>query len=132
MLAAVAVVGIGAALWVAKPSWQVGAVEALLLALLPATAAMMSVSSTGKARAFWIGVTSQLALTTILMKDVFPTGWFVLDADNDQFYSIRGFVTSLSFNFHNVLLFWLSAPVVGVLCAGVHWLLIRPPQGPKG
>src|SRR6185437_6619039 len=47
MLAAVAVVGIGAALWVAEPSWQVGVVELLLSAwLLASVATLAALSST--------------------------------------------------------------------------------------
>ena len=57
---AVAVVGIGAALWRAEASWQAGAIEFLLVAWVVATVAMMSINAKGRAKAFWMGVTTEL------------------------------------------------------------------------
>lgn len=128
LLAAVAAVGIGAALWVAEPSWQVGAVEFLLLALLPATTAMLCVSSTGKARAFWVGVTVESLLPTI--------GWavygieislnpYLANGSNPQLDLLHNWLLLLSGNFRPVLLVWAFAPIVGLLCVLTHWLFIR-------
>ena len=49
MLAAVAVVGIGATLWVAEPSWQLGAFETLLLTFAPAASIILVINSGGMA-----------------------------------------------------------------------------------
>jgi hypothetical protein len=54
LLAAVAVVGIGAGLWIAEPSWQVGTIEVLLLAWVPASLVVLACNSTGRTKAWWI------------------------------------------------------------------------------
>ena len=133
LLAAVAVVGIGAALWVAEPSWQLGAVEALLLAWVPGSAVVLSLHSTGKMRAFWIGCAINCLLLSIF---AVAMGWFVgLDVPPDE--NVPGYfgntlfaLAILSNSFRTFLLIWAFAPVVGLLCVFTHWLLIRPPQGP--
>jgi hypothetical protein len=124
MLAAVAVVGIGAGLWRAEPSWQVGAVESILVAWILATAATLIVSSTGKAKAFWIGVGIECTLPIA-----------VLIAGGDLFGHVAGNVVNyfhvlhrLSYRFPPILVAWAFAPVVGLLCVFTHWLFIHPPD----
>lgn len=133
MLAAVAVVGIGAALWVAEPSWQVGAVESLLLAWVPASAAVLSVHSIGKAKAFWMGVTAGCILPPIPLILVAPTkyDYSIIDLGPKFLGDFGFYLQILSGSFHVALVGWAFAPVVGLLCVLTHWLLIRPPQGPK-
>lgn len=136
LLAAVGIVGIGAGLWVAEPSWQIGAVEFLLLACVPASAAALSVHSDGRAKAFWMGVTSEcisaavfcctgmgaVALDLLGLPTFIPTS---LESLMARFWL-------LSANFQAILFSWAFAPVVGLLCVFTHWLFIRPPRGPKG
>ena len=139
LLAAVAAVGIGAALWTTRPSWQLGAVEALPLAWVPASAVMLSIQFTGKARAFRMGVAAECiwpilvclsgavlfslgmvpvasALPETLPFLTRPAWWF------------PRFLFDLSEHFLPVLLAWVFAPVVGLLCVLTHWLFIRPPE----
>src|SRR6185312_8886714 len=59
MLAAIAVVGIGAGLWVAEPSWHVGSVEFFLVPWVLASTTLLSVHSTQKIKAFWMGVAAE-------------------------------------------------------------------------
>ena len=126
LLAAVAVVGISAALWVAEPSWQVGAMQSLLLAWVFASAAILSVNSYGKAKAFWFGVAvecvwailvSSIAAASTPMDGAgtFPEflGWLPL------------FFIGMSVNFHGALAAMAFSPVVGLLCVLTHWLFIR-------
>jgi hypothetical protein len=142
MLAAVAVVGIGAGLWVAEPSWQLGVVEALLLAWVPASAVLLSIQFTGKARAFWMGVAAECVwpiLVCLSVAVLFSLGIVPVDSALPETpplltrpaWWFPGFLFDLSEHFLPVLLAWAFAPVVGLLCVLTHWLFIRPPV-PKG
>lgn len=128
--AAVAVVGIVATLWVAEPSWQVGAIECLMLGWVPASAAVLSASSSGKARAFWIGFTAESILPPTLFASFIGFDTPVFEDFQPYFGFFRAFLTNLSANFRTVLLLWTFAPMAGLLCALTHWLLVRP-AGPK-
>ena len=135
LLAAVAVVGIGTALWVAEPSWQLGLIEALFLIWVPASAVILSINSCGKARAWWIGFAAGciFGVKLLLLSDSGVANLF-----NLQIPAIRGplgrlqaSATALSSGFRILLLLWLLAPIVGLLCVFTQWLLVRPPQGPQ-
>lgn len=128
LLAAVAVVGIGAALWVAEPSWQVGAIECLLLGWVPASAAVLSASSNGKARAFWIGFAAESILPPTLFASFIGFDTPVFEDFQPYLGFFRAFLTNLSANFRTVLLLWTFAPMAGLLCALTHWLLVRPAE----
>ena len=130
LFAAVAVVGIGAALWVAEPSWQVGAVEFLLLAWVPASAAILCFHSNGKAKAFWSGVTSQCVLLTFFYIAYSKAFEFSpLDYTYPTYLSAFGaaplMLIDLSRNFRPALTAWAFAPIVGLLCVLTHWLVVR-------
>jgi hypothetical protein len=125
LLAAVAAVGIGTALWTAEPSWQVGAVELSLLGWGLASATILIANSAGMARAFWLGCTVEFVLPAIL--HVGSTNYSSLTLN----WHFESFLWNLSSQFRTVLLFWAFSPVVGLLCVFTHWLLIRPPQGPQ-
>ena len=135
LFAAVAFVGIGAALWVAEPSWQLGAVEALLLAWVPGSAVALSVHSTGKMRTFWIGCAIECVLLSTF---AVALGWYIgpdipPDETFPEYFGNAPFAMAiLSRSFQTFLLIWAFAPVVGLLCVFTHWLLIRPPQDPQG
>ena len=135
LLTAVAVVAIGAALWVAEPSWQVGAFEALLLAWVPASAVVLSIYCDRKAKPFWIGVTAQCLLLALSYSSfllppedsIWVTGPGVLG--HPSFLETPfGLFTHLSSKFRVALVAWAFAPVVGVLCVVTHRLFIRPPE----
>ena len=125
MLAAVAVVGIGAGLWVAEPSWQVGVAEALIVAWTLTSAVILTVHSRGKARAFWMGcagqcITAACFLPQFVLK-IAPFGEF------PEFLGMLPYLTdALSNNFRCFLVAWAFAPVVGLLCVFTHWLFVRP------
>lgn len=140
MLATVAVVGIGAALWVAEPSWQVGAVEFLLVPCVLASTAIISVHSTGRAKAFWFGFAAECAWPLVVYLPV-AVGFSLPDAiirDNaavPPYLEVLGWfpiiLVGISGDFRPVLLAWAFAPLVGLLCVFTHWLLIRPAEGPQ-
>lgn len=134
LLSAVTLAAIGAALWIAKPSWQIGVVEALVLAWVPASAVLLSVHSSGKAKAFWTGVAAQCILATALITlvDSSVAGWVQFNYSNPSaFDGLRGFAGALAASFRQVLLAWAFAPVVGLLCVLTHWLIIRPPEAKR-
>ena len=123
MLAAVAVVGIGAGLWIAEPSWYVGAVEFSLSAWGLASAIILIPRSAGKSKAFWLGFSIQFTLPTAI--NMVSVNIYVLKMANWHFAS---FCTGMSIGFRIVLVLWAFAPVVGLLCVFTHWLFVRPPQ----
>lgn len=128
MLLAAAVAGLGAALWVAEPSWQVGAVECLLLGWAPASAAVLSAYTSGKARAFWMGFTVESILMPALFAAVIEFDAPVFEDFRPYLGLFRAFLENLSANFRAVLLLWIFAPVVGLLCVCTHWLLAPPAE----
>ncbi len=128
LLAAAAVVGIGAALWIAEPSWRLGALEALLLVFVPAAAITFAVHSTRTVRAWWIGIATGSAFTTMLL---FLQSTMLLAYDSmiveSPWADLMRFAGALSFNFRSAILAWALAPIVGVLCALTHYLLTSTP-----
>ena len=124
LLAAVAAVGIGAGLWVAKPSWQVGAVESMLVAWALASAATLIVHTSGKAKAFWLGVGIQCCLATVVL--IVGGGLFGYSRYGLNYFQVA--LESVSEGFQPVLAAWAFAPVVGLLCVFTHRFFIRPPQ----
>jgi hypothetical protein len=133
LLAAIAAVGIGAALWTAEPpSWQLGAVEALLMAWVLASTEMLRMNSMGKPKAFWAGFTAECKLVTFFYFLCFvPVRNILLDADlfmSRPLGTLGVLANSLSIHFRPLFLSWAFAPVVGLLCVLTHWLLIRPPE----
>lgn len=125
LLTAVAVVGIVAILWFAEPSWQVGAIDCLMLGWVPASAAVLSASSSGKARAFWIGFVAESILPPTLFASFFGFDTPVFEDFQPYLGLFRAFLTNLSANFRTVLLLWTFAPVAGLLCVFTHWLSER-------
>lgn len=136
LLAAVAAVGIGAALWVAEPSWQAGLIEILFLIWVPASAVILSANSSGKTRAWWIGLAAGciFGINLYLLSDAGVVNAFSLYANPNpaptRLARLQAVAKGLSSEFQVLLLLWSLAPVVGLLCVFTHWLLIRPPQGP--
>lgn len=131
LLAAIAAIGIGAALWTAKPSWQIGVIEAFLLAWVPASAALLAAHSSGVAKSWWIGIAAGCTFATILLL-LADTNWSVMvysiapaNLAPGRLGQLKVFVETLSLNFQTLLLLWAFAPVVGLLCVLTHWLLIR-------
>lgn len=116
----------------AEPSWQVGALECLLLGWVPACGTIISVHSIGKARAFWIGATIEAILPPVIYLAAFIG--FDSPVFEDFLPSLgyfRVFLANLATHFRPVLALWAFAPIVGLLCVLTHWLLVRPPQGPQ-
>ena len=131
LLAVVTVVGIGAALWTAKPSWWVGAVEVLFVAWVLASAIILAVNSTGKFKAWWIGIAVGGVLPTIFW--LASLGTFIHDPPREVLFNASNgmqlfsdeFLPTLFYGFRLVILGWAFAPVVGLLCVFTHWLFIR-------
>jgi hypothetical protein len=131
MLAAVAVVGIGAALWVAEPSWQVGAIELTFSGWVLASAVLLSINSKTNAKAWWVGVLVHCVMSVfIYCITLYPT---FLENANDPI--IRPVVSlapikwvSLTFSTYirSLLVGFATAPVLGIICVLTHWLFIRP------
>ena len=137
LFAAVAVVGIGAALWVAEPSWQLGAIEALVLAWVPGSAVALAVHSVGKTKTFWIGFAAEsiwpvlaylpiivgLSLHVIVLDE---TGVGGIPPSETLSVWFPRLLIGISHTLRPVLIAWAFAPVVGLLCVLTHWLLVRP------
>ena len=135
LLAAVAAVGIGAALWTAEPSWKVGAFEFLLLAWVPASAALLAAHSAGAARSWWIGITAESTLTTFIFFTHFVPLETLIFKNSSALYTGLFYVAfNISESFRTALKLWAFAPIVGLLCVLTHWLFIRSadPAEPKG
>ena len=129
LFAAVAVVGIGAALWVAERSWYVGAVEFAFGAWVLTSAILLGMSHPGKPRAFWLGIATGIALPTIGWADtaIGISSHPYSGADpNHPLNQLQAFLFQLSINFRPLFLMWAFAPIVGLLCVLTHWLLVRP------
>jgi hypothetical protein len=128
LLAAIAAVGIGAALWVAEPSWQLGVIEALVLAWITASAVLLTANSIGLARAWWAGIAAESMLAIIFVIPFFPRSLLVRGPFDSDTWVASYLFKALSSQFHLLLIAWAFAPVVGLLCVFTHWLLIRPPE----
>ena len=122
LFAAVAVVGIAVALWVARPSWQLGMVEIVCLAFVPASAIILAVNSTGNRKAWWIGITAQCLLAEFgfVHLAIQQANWY------ESIYMLKLLAAAISDRFRMLLLAWAFAPVVGLLCVFMHWVLVRP------
>lgn len=126
LLAAVAFLGIGAALWIAKPSWQVGAIETPIVAWVPASLIFLIANSTGRARAWWIGIAAGCMPALFFFLFFFlQTFTGPVRLSSVSWVKIWIF-EELSNQFPFLLLAWAFAPVVGLLCVLTHWLLVRP------
>ena len=136
LLAAIAIVGIGAALWGAEPSWRLGAIEAFLLAWVPGSTAALSVHSIGRTKTFWIGVTSACIFPpiTLIIIGSMPYDYPILMSGPDTprvLGLLEDYLRTLSLNFRTALISWAFSPVVGLLCVFTHWLFIRSDE-PRG
>jgi hypothetical protein len=143
LLAAVAVVGIGAALWTAEPSWKMGAVEFLLVPSVLASAAILTVRSKGTAKAFWMGCAVECiwpfvaylpaVLVLYFLEQLERSTEVELPDVRDDLLLFFGSLDGISYCFRPVLLAWAFAPIVGLLCVLTHWLFIRSadPAEPK-
>lgn len=133
LLGAVAAVGIGAALWSAQRSWQVGLLQALLVMAMPACIFIAAMHRKGASRAFLLGVafvatsssvnyfyqlanscrgtwmdSSIAGMASIARPTFFPQGL----AESPVFFKIALFQ-------------WSLAPFVSLLCVFTHWLFVR-------
>lgn len=112
--------GIGALLCLAKPCWQAGAIEALLLICIPALAWSHVVRSVGRMKDWWTGValecTAAIPLFWVLYvqywRAPFTSGPFTsFDAQTSLF------LFNLSDRFPSLLLACAPAPTAGILYA---------------
>lgn len=115
----------GAALWVAEPSWQVGALECFLFGWVPSSAAILSANSTGKGKAFWLGFAVEAALPPSIYLARFGAPMFIAKPIGLDF---PHFLVDFSRVFRPVLMLWAFAPFVGLLCVGTHWFFVQQPQ----
>ena len=138
LLAAVAAIGIGAALWVAEPSWQVGAVEFFLAPCVLGSATLLALHSSGRPNEFWTGVAAEIVwpilvyLPVALLFSLPHRAIGAVDTAALSFLHLPNwfphFLVGMSETFRPVLLAWAFAPIVGLLCVLMHWVLLRPPE----
>ena len=137
LLAAVAIVGIGAALWVAEPSWQVGILQTFFVLALPACVTVAAMQLSGNSRAFCVGLSFATTIAAVMFifhltlecRNLIGTVAGVFESDEGVRW-LHGL--SLTSQLFKLAAFqWAFAPVVGLLCVFTHWLLIEPPQGPR-
>lgn len=125
LLASVALVGIGAALWVAEPSPQVGAIEVVLASRVPTLAAIVGLKTLGKSKTWWFGNAVTLAMLALLYTRECVTS--VKEPGLSHLLFVERFATQFSLHFRGLLLMSVVyAPVVGLLCVLTQWLLVRP------
>lgn len=134
LLAAVAVVAIGAALWVAEPSWPVGLLQALFVMAGPACAAAAAIQRQGARRIFGLGVAFALTIPATTYFYLLSNECRVLIADRhwtrvpigtQQLFIPDGLEGSPVF-FKLALCQWSLAPLVGLLCVLTQRLFLPP------
>jgi hypothetical protein len=120
ILAGTMAVACAAGLWVAKPSWQLGLIELVLVFFVPAFAAVASHDARGYARAFWIGVvvTTVLGSCMSFVAMLPQINWTI-----DDWQSARRFFARFAPYGQSTVFFWSFAPPVGILCVLARWLL---------
>ena len=126
-----AAVGIGAALWVAEPSWQVGAIEGVLLVIIPVLTIRFARRSRGKARAWWEGVGMACLCSILIFFYLYSVRMHAPFAEapiTSPVASSTTFLANLSARFRFIIAFWAFAPAVGVFFIVMH-RLIGPPPG---
>lgn len=125
LFVAVAVVGIGAALWVAEPSPQVGAIEVMLSLWVPTLAVIFGLKTAGKSRVCWLGVAFTLAMFAIAYSRECVTS--IKEPGLPFLLLVEKFAMQFSVDFRGLLVVWAAyAPIVGILCVLAHWLIIQP------
>ena len=126
MLGGVALIAAVLGLWVAKPSWQVGFVQVILLAIAPACALVACLEFKGYARAFWIGVAASTILSAMFGLHMVYVAYGAIQNS----YVVKGFYWSVLRDgmrhmakepFALVLL--APAPVVGLACVAFRWVI---------
>lgn len=125
LLVSVAIFGIGAALWVAEPSPQVGAIEVMLTLWVPTLAAIFGLKTAGKSRVCWLGVAFTLAMFAIAYSRECVTS--IKEPGLPFLLLVEKFAMQFSVNFRGLMAVWAAfAPAVGILCILAHWLFTRP------
>jgi len=143
ILIAIAAVAVWFGLWVADPgiessttgggggwphgatsvTWLLGTAVTVLSLSLPPLCLVAFLRATGHARAFLLGIAFILTISAILHFVVMGSySWFGGESVSDQFARFL-FFSAQKRQF--LLLLSAFAPVVGLLCAGFHWLLKR-------
>ena len=135
LLAAIAIVGIGAALWVAEPSWQVGILQTSFVLALPACVTVAAIQADRASRAFYMGLAFATTIpaviyllqlaneSLVLIVDIAAAG-IPSETSYKETQLLRGLSSSCPF-FKLAVSEWAFAPVVGFLCVLTHWLFIR-------
>jgi hypothetical protein len=119
----VAVVGIGAALWVAEPSPQVAAIEVVLALWVPTLAVIFGLKTAGNSRVCWLGVAFTLAAFAIAYSRECIT--LTKEPGLSLLLLAERFVMQFSVDFRGLLAVWAAyGSIVGILCVLAHWLFI--------
>jgi hypothetical protein len=122
LLVATAAVAAAVGAVTAKPSWKsLVALECLTMFLATGSLIVLR-QATGNRRTFWIGVTVGHSMAIVCGGHVIP--WFMpyqhgLDVSQIEDYA-AGAAQSLRFILPAI---WCAAPVNGLLCVVIHWLL---------
>lgn len=125
ILALIAGVAACCGLWVAAPTWWLGIVVFGTNLVLPPICWIAYLAATGHARAFWLGVSFS---TTIAAEPFFfrlHLASHVGHVAGISFIGVRDFLIVSATLRYPSLLICLSAPLVGLCCAGFHSLLER-------
>jgi hypothetical protein len=112
-------------LWVADTTRWIGIVVFATNLVLPPICWIACLAATGHARAFWLGVSFP---TTIAAAAFFLHLHLMSHGAHVAGISFKGAMEFLNLSAsirHPTLLICLSAPLVGLLCAGFHSLLER-------
>lgn len=125
-------VAIVATLSTAKPSWQLGLLQALLALAAPACACVVVMNGGGLRKAFFVGVSIPAAFAALLFLNRFAqcAGPNWMDEGGEAYGNVdlnRGLTATTSL-FKIVLMLWGLSPVVGALCVLTYWFAARSPQ----
>jgi hypothetical protein len=129
VLVATAAVAIWAGLWVADPNgddpWWLGLIVFAVALTLPALCGVALFHSTGGSRAFWFGSFFVLVVSTLMhLCFVAAEGLGRPKNPNEPWTYIETVLVFSAYDRHFFLVMNPFAPVVGLLCAGLHWLMV--------
>ena len=133
IFAAIAFVAGYAGLWIARPSWQLGFVEALLAFAVPVTALSAAWKANSHARTFLLAIALVAMAPLAGQIDFAAHKQITFVATTTGAYPIleldfRGALLACSESFRITLVAWAFAPVVGLLCVLTQRLVRSIPR----
>lgn len=135
LLAAVAVVGIGAALWVAEPSWQAGLAGLFAVLIIPAFSLVAIANTKRYAHTFFIGFFVPAICFAFFCVGTMTEHWWN-GGRGETYLQWVHMLEGVSLHLHLYITAPVIFPIVGLCCVVMHRMFFafdhcRPPQGPQ-